>query len=325
MRHIFYINDLEQLRITKDSSLMMALSFKSLGEEALVVLENDFCVDNLEQTTPLKAYSFQGSFEKTGFYLKNFTLENQIFWKPQNGDVFHMRLDPPVDSRYISFLWMQDFLQDRGVKVVNSPSGILLNNEKLFAYRHHKWAVDSWIGKDTQAFLRFITHLKNKKIDEIIIKPLDLYCGIGVEKFSVNDPSLSEAFLHKLQVFKTPVIVQPFIKEVYQGEYRSIYFAGEEIGTIIKVPPKGTYLSNIAQGASFSATTLPSNLKQACDSMAQELLGQGIYLIAFDLLGDYVTEVNITCPGLLVEVSHAHNKNLCEIILKKLKETAVCN
>ena len=144
---------------------------------------------------------------------------------------------------------------------------------------------------------------------ELILKPLDLYQGIGVEKISVDDDYKS-IFLRKISEYKGPVVVQPFAKEVTSGEVRSLYFKGKELGSILKVPKKGEYLANIAQGATYDQYDLTVTQRQACEEICKELSEYGVDWIAFDILGESVSEVNITCPGLLVEVSKAYGKNL---------------
>jgi len=87
------------------------------------------------------------------------------------------------------------------------------------------------------------------------------------------------------------------------------------MGTILKVPPKGEFLANIAQGASYAKYELNSSLKKICEEMTASLKKEGIYFVAFDIIGDCISEVNITCPGLMVEVSEACGENLAQKIV----------
>src|SRR5690606_30143221 len=168
-----------------------------------------------------------------------------------------------------------------------------------------------------EGFLQFVESLKKRGETELILKPLDLYSGIGVEKVSLMDQQkLEERFLSKVKEFFGAIVAQPFMKEVFQGEHRSIYYNGLEIGTIIKRPNQGEFLSNIAQGAKFEKSELVASAKLECERIAKELLKDDVNFIAFDILGDKITEINITCPGLLVEVSYAYKKDLAGTIAK---------
>ena len=223
-----------------------------------------------------------------------------------------MRIDPPFDTRYLRYLWMLKFYQDLGIKIVNSADGILKNNEKLLAYKEDS-SLESYVGSSKLGFKNFVEKLKDQH-QEIILKPLDLYQGFGVEKLSINDELLLDRFEKKVIENQGAIVAQPFCKDVINGEIRSIYFNGKELGSILKIPKKGEFLANIAQGASFHAVQLDKDVKAECDQISKALLKEGVSWIAYDIMGKSVSEVNITCPGLLVEVSYAHKENLAKKI-----------
>lgn len=310
--HIFFIDPLEKLNLKKDSTLMMALTFQAQGIESYVLFEKDFSIAN-DTKDVLDVYSFKGAFKEDGFYLDSFELAERKQIQLSANDFIHMRIDPPYDSRYQRYLWMLDFLVQRtGVEVLNSPTKIMKYNEKLVALKDLSHSHPSFIGSSKHLFEQFINRLK-PNYDEVILKPLDLYSGIGVEKVSINN-ELTEKFEKKVKDFQGAIVCQPFIKDVYNGELRSVYFDGQELGTIIKKPNPGEFLANIAQGAKYEQYQLAGELKVLCDRLAQELYADGVRFIAFDLLGGAVNEINITCPGLLVEVSYACKKNLAQQI-----------
>jgi glutathione synthase len=312
MTHIFFIDPISKLNIKKDSSLMMALSLKNKGKKAYLLFEDDFYVSN-SLDAKLKVYDFNGHFKEDGFYINDFELAESIDLDIDSKVVLHMRIDPPYDQRYQRYLWMLDYLQtSSGATVLNNPLGIMKYNEKLsaFALKNH---VESYVGSSMAQFKNFVQSQQDKGIEDFILKPLDLYSGIGVKKVSMTD-DLEKEFNSKVKEFGGAIIAQPFLKEVLNGEYRSIYFDGIELGTIIKKPRPGEYLTNIAQGAMFEKVDLPDHLKKECQEVSNKLSKDGVRFIAFDLLGNCITEINVTCPGLLVEVSYAHNKNFADII-----------
>lgn len=309
MRQLLLIDPLEKLNLKKDSTLMFALCLQKRGIETYIFFEDDFSIHN-QGKQQLTVHAFKGSFKEDGIYLADFaTTESKVIELTKN-DVIHMRLDPPFDSRYLRILWMLDHLVARDIKVVNDPRGIMQFNEKLYAYRA-EGSVPSFIGQNLRLAQEFVRKLE--KTSSLILKPLDLYSGIGVEKLSLEN--WEQRFEEKVQELSGPVIVQPFIEAVAEGEIRSIFFKGQEIGTILKTPKKGEFLSNIAQGATFHAEPLSDISRARCDFFVKELMGYGVDWVAFDILGDIITEVNITCPGLLVEVSYAHKKNLADVII----------
>lgn len=308
MRQILLIDPLERLNIKKDSSLMLGLAMQRRGIETYVCFESDFAIHN-NGPQKLTVHSFKGELKEDQIYLASFETTGAKVIELNQSDVVHMRLDPPFDSRYLRILWMLDHLVSMGIKVMNDPRGIMQFNEKLYAYRS-QGAVPSFIGANLRLAQEFVQKLKPKSL---ILKPMDLYSGIGVEKPDLN--SWEKRFQEKVIELNGPVIVQPFIEAVTKGEIRSLYFKGKEIGTILKTPKDGEFLSNIAQGASFHAEPLSELAKSRTEPIVKELLGYGVDWVAFDILADAVSEVNITCPGLLVEVSYAHKKNLADVVI----------
>lgn len=315
MTQIFFIDPLEKLSPKKDSSLMLAATMKQMGIDVKILFEDDFYVTN---NTNLEFYVFDfvAAFKPDGAYLETFELTSKKIASLRPEDIIHMRIDPPFDTRYLRYLWMLRFIQEKDCKVINSPDGILKFNEKLYAYAQ-KSALPSYVGSATVGFEKFIANMDSK--EEIILKPLDLYQGMGVEKISLlNKTAATNRFKEKVIENNGPIVAQIYCAEVTKGEIRSLYFRGKELGSILKVPKAGEFLANIAQGAGFHAIELSKKLKQECDDICKELMKEGVDWVAFDILNDHVSEINITCPGLLVEVSYAHKKNLAKLIAESL-------
>lgn len=311
-RHILFIDPLEKLLIKKDSTLMLALSLQQSGLETLLLFENDFYCSNTGHSQ-IDTYSFSGEYEEDGIHLKEIKLLNKKTISFTKNDILHMRIDPPFDSRYLRYLWMLKSIKLSGVKVINNPEGILLFNEKLYAFEQED-NIPSYVGSSEAQFENFAKEMKAGGSSHLILKPLDLYQGIGVQKISI-DETLLDNFKKKITQYQGPVVAQPFIKEVTKGEVRSIFYKGTEIGSIIKVPASGEYLANIAQGATYKLVELSPTERETCNRICSELQTYGVDFIAFDILGGKVSEVNITCPGLLVEVSKAAGINLAKKII----------
>jgi glutathione synthase len=310
MRQLLLIDSLEKLIIKKDSSLMLALAMQKRGIETYVFFEHDFAVHN-QGVQKLRVHSFKGSLKDDQIYIERFDTIDEKVIELTTSDVIHMRLDPPFDSRYLRILWMLDHLVSMGIKVMNDPRGIMIFNEKLYAYRT-QGSTPSYVGQNLKLAQQFV-HKLDPKPSALILKPMDLYSGLGVEKLGLNH--WERRFEEKVIELQGPVIVQPFIEAVLSGEIRSLYFKGNELGTILKTPKDGEFLSNIAQGATFHAEPLTDKIRKQCQLIVDELATFGVDWVAFDILGDAVQEVNITCPGLLVEVSFAHKKNLADVVI----------
>ncbi len=312
MTHLFLIDPLERLNIAKDSSLYLALSWQRAGHDVKIIFIDDLFFCNLPQIAKMKCYSFAGNFQANTSYLSSFVATESEELELNPSITLHMRVDPPFDLYYLQILWLLQALELKfGIKVVNRASGILHFQEKLFAYAHPS-SIPSFYGHHPLKAWEFA-----KQYTEIVIKPADLYQGKGVEKWVVEDQSqFDKNFSKKLEQCHGRCILQPYQQEIERGEVRAIYFKEQFLGSILKVPASGSFISNLAAGASFSSTTLTQTQKNICQEVARQMAGSGVDLIAFDLIGDKLSEVNITCPGLLIQVAEASQRDLAAEILK---------
>jgi glutathione synthase len=164
MRQLLLIDPIEKLNIKKDSSLMFALALQKRGIETYVFFENDFAIHN-QGAQKISVHSFEGSLKDDGIYLADFKTTSSKVIELNKGDVIHMRLDPPFDSRYLRILWMLDHLVQMGIQVMNDPRGIMQFNEKLYAYRS-PGATASYVGQSLATAKDFVASLANKPIVE---------------------------------------------------------------------------------------------------------------------------------------------------------------
>ncbi len=317
-KHILLIDSLDKLSLTKDTSLLFAQTLKDCGVLVYLMFEEDFYFLN-QESFEFDVYNFTGELSLEPGYLTSFSKSERLKITIDQDVVMHFRLDPPFDTRYLRILWMLNGIKEvTGAKVINDPSSVCQHNEKMIAYES-PGALESYVGNSIQGFEKFCLELVKKGHKELILKPLDLFQGIGVEKVLLSEAK--KEFIRKCDELGGAVVAQPFMTEVREGEKRSIFFAGKHLGTILKKPTDGGFLTNIAQGAVFAKCDLTSRERLACEKMSKDLMAKGVPWVAYDLLGEKIQEANITCPGLLCEVSFAHDKNLAEDIVKILEES----
>lgn len=309
-QHIFIIDPLEKLVVKKDSTLLLA---HTLGqrESAFVSFENDWFFESGEGSKTIKCYEFKAELED-GFHLKSFQTTQQVELDLNENVVIHMRKDPPFDRTYLHLCWILQEVAKTGAKIINDPSQLLMINEKLIAYAA-TGTIPTVIARNAEIGVEFAKKMATAGYQEVIIKPLDLYQGIGVMKVAIDD-YLAGNLNQAIEDYQGVFVIQPFISKVSEGEVRSVFFAGEHIGSIIKIPPQGSYLANIAQGAKYHKVDLKPEVMQNCLRFSKELMAKGVPFTAFDILDDKISEINITCPGLLVEVANALEANVCDKI-----------
>jgi glutathione synthase len=313
LKHILFIDPIEKLNIKKDSTLMVGIALYEKGEEVYLLFEKDFYLSSKE-TLNLDCYRFTGAHAEDGYYLKDVEVDQEpTSVAIDDKTLIHMRIDPPYDIRYHRYLWMLDFIEYKfKARITNNPVGIMRHNEKLVAIKED-YGVDSFVGASESGFLNFVKKMQVAGAKEIVLKPMDLYSGIGVRKFPINETLLNE-FRKYVKEYQGAVLAQPFLKEVLEGEHRSLFYRGEHLGTIIKKPVDGSFITNIAQGAAYEEAPLSQKMFDLCQKISNEMTSDGVDFIAFDILGDSITEMNVTCPGLVVEVSYACKKNIAHML-----------
>ncbi len=302
-RHFFLIDPIEKLNIKKDSSLLMALSAQELAGQSYLIFKDDFCVATAGESLTQKAYSFSGQIG-SDFYLNHFKLLASEPIELKANDIIHMRLDPPMDESYLTALWLLQLLQSQGIEVRNHPSGILAVNEKILAYQQDS-TYPAWLGSNVEQLEKVVGQWMVDYGDDFILKPLNSFSGIGVKRWSY-----SKDWHNIVSDLKGKVIVQPFLKQVLTGEKRILFYREKMMAAILKKPQSGEFLTNIAQGASYQACEVTDLELKRCQLLCSDLKALHVDLIAFDVLDQVITEVNITCPGLLVELSAAHARNI---------------
>ncbi len=306
MKHVFLIDPLSKLNIKKDSSLYMASTLKKMGHSVYLTFADQIYYRS--KITDLTVFDFDYEF-LDDYYLKKIEVKQKttlVF----NEIILQMRLDPPFDMHYLQILWMLDLFESQGMQVKNSPRGILRFSEKMTIERFHAPSIPSYFGSNAQSFKESVLDWKEQGYEDIILKPVNLFSGIGVEKLSIDTVNIESYFSQKVSTLQGALVAQPFLKAVYQGEKRALLYRGKHIGSILKKAVSGSFLANIAQGASFEKTDIAENLMIPLKEISLAMMHEGVDFIAVDILDDKISEINITCPGLVNEVSKAQERNL---------------
>jgi len=314
MKHLFFIDPIEKLNIKKDSSLYLAKSLEDLGQEVYLLFPDDLYFS--PSMDSLAAHSFILD-RLDDYYFSSIKLEGKKEI-PLEEITIHMRIDPPFDTKYLGFLWILEMIKKRGAKVLNDPVGIMKFNEKLMFTQFSIDQYPSFFGMNLKKFKEFYSQMRERSYESLIFKPMNLFSGIGIEKKLIADENLESFYQSYSEKYQGQIVIQPFIEEVYKGEIRAFYYKSELIGSILKLPQEDSFLSNIAQGAEFRKVDIDEKLQEDLRKVTDHLVLDGVDLVAFDILGGKINEVNVTCPGLLNEISKAYGENIALKIAKGL-------
>ena len=205
-------------------------------------------------------------------------------------DVVLMRQDPPFDMAYITATYFLELIHP-GTLVVNDPTEVRNAPEKLLVTRFPGLQPPTLITSDVEAIRAF-----RDRHGDMVLKPLYGGAGSGVVRLRPDDPNLDALLeLHAL-IGRDAVIAQKFIPAVAKGDKRILLVDGEPVGAINRVPAEGQVRSNMARGGRAEAVGLTARDHEICAAIAPDLKARGLLFCGIDVIGDYLTEINVTSP-----------------------------
>jgi len=212
-------------------------------------------------------------------------------------DVILMRQDPPFDMAYITATHLLEHVHPRTL-VVNDPVHVRNAPEKLFVTHFDGLLPPTLITSDRDEILAF-----RREHRDIIVKPLYGNGGAGVFHVTEGDENLNALLEIFTQLYREPVIVQRYIPEVRQGDKRIILVDGTPVGAVARVPAAGEARSNLHVGGKAVKATLTSREREICTAIGPSLRQRGLIFVGIDVIGDYLTEINVTSPTGLQEIN----------------------
>jgi glutathione synthase len=212
-------------------------------------------------------------------------------------DVVLMRQDPPFDMAYITATHLLEHIHPRTL-VVNDPAAVRNAPEKLFVTKFPDLMPPTVITADAGAMREF-----RERHGDIIVKPLFGNGGAGVFRIKPDDENFNALLETFSLVYREPLVVQKYVPAVRKGDKRIILVDGKAMGAINRVPAAGEARSNMHVGGRPEQTTLTDREKEICAAIGPELARQGMIFVGIDVIGDFLTEINVTSPTGIQEIA----------------------
>ena len=278
------MDPLEGIKIAGDTSFLMMLNAQARGHSLFVY-------------TPEKLALEQGRVTARGrsVTVRDVAGDHATFgpWEVRDlsqMDVVLLRQDPPFDMAYITSTHFLDAIHPKTL-VVNNPAEVRNAPEKLFVTGFPGVQPPTLITSDIQAIYDF-----RSQHGDMVLKPLYGGGGSGVARLLADDPNLDALLDLHAMIGREPVIAQKFIPAVTKGDKRILLVGGEPVGAINRVPAKGQIRSNLAVGGKAEAVDLTPRDRELCAIIGPELKRRGLLFVGIDVIGDYLTEINVTSP-----------------------------
>ena len=229
-------------------------------------------------------------------------------------DVILLRQDPPFDMGYIDTTFFLEAVHPRTL-VVNDPVEVRNAPEKLFVTKFPGLQPPTLITNDRAAIAEF-----RARHGDVVLKPLNGRGGSGVTRHLSDDPNLDSLLEIHAQLSEEPVILQKFLPSVTKGDKRILLVDGEPVGAINRVPQKGQIRSNLAVGGKAEAVDLTARDREICAAIGPELKARGLLFVGIDVIGDYLTEINVTSPTGAVALKAFTGIDAADILWRRIEQ-----
>lgn len=316
MKIAFQMDPIEDVDINADSTFRLAEEAQNRGHDLYVYTPNDLTFNRGKIIAKVRSISLK---RKIGDHVNFGAVELLAL---SEFDVIWLRQDPPFDMGYITNTHLLDLIGQKTL-IVNNPFWVRNLPEKLLVLEFPDLIPETVISRDLEEIKRFKNEFK-----DIIIKPLYGNGGAGIFRLREDDKNLTS--LHELfsNMSSEPLIAQAFLPDVKKGDKRIILVDGEPVGAINRVPKAGETRSNMHVGGKAEPAKLSQRDREICRSIGPILKNKGQVFVGIDVIGDYLTEINVTSPTGIQELERFDKVNIAEMIWhaveKKVGSLSLC-
>jgi glutathione synthase len=284
------MDPIERIDIAGDSTFALALEGQARGHRLYYYGPRDLSLRDSEvraRVRPLEVRNVRGN---------HYALGEASVYRLADADVVLMRQDPPFDMAYISATHILERIHPATL-VVNDPFHVRNAPEKLFVMQFEGVMPPTLVSSDREEIRAFRDQYR-----DIVLKPLYGNGGAGVFRLKPEDENLNALLEMFTAFYREPIVVQRYVPEVRKGDKRIILVEGQPIGAINRVPAPGEARSNMHVGGRAEPVDLSLRDRQICGIIGPELQRRGLIFAGIDVIGDYLTEINVTSPTGIQEV-----------------------
>ena len=298
------MDNIETIDYEFDTSFLIAYEAQLRNYEIFYYNPNDLIIKN-------------GNVQANGYYLKLNLNQNDYFeyiskkttLDLQDFRFIFLRQDPPFNMNYITSTYILDLLPET-TKIINDPTAVRNATEKLFTFNFKEFMPSTIVTKNIKEIQDFLIN-----VGDIITKPLYGNGGVGIHRFNKQNfnPDVLEQYLD------LPIMVQKYIKEINHGDRRLILIDGEYCGSVARLPKDGDIKANFHAGGIPKKTDLVFRDKEIIEAIRPQLVKNNLFFVGIDIIGNYLTEINVTSPTGIKQINKLNNVNLEKVFWDKLE------
>ena len=297
LRLAFVVDPIDSLKSYKDSSVAMMRAAERHGHEVYAIEAHTLswrrpppgqpgvCGEAVHLHTRPDDHDWYRETGRAVLALKNF-------------DTVVMRKDPPFDFEYLTATWLLQRAEAEGVRVINNPQALRDHSEKLAITEFDQFTPPTLVARDMHSLHAFIDEER-----DVILKPLDGMGGHQIFRVHRNDPNRNVIVETLTANGNRTIMAQKHLHEIAQGDKRILLIAGQVVPySLARIPKAGETRGNLAAGGTGVAQELSARDREIGETLAPVLMQRGLLLVGIDVIGDCLTEINVTSPTCMVEI-----------------------
>ena len=307
------MDPISRINIKKDTSFAMLLAAQSRGFELHYMQQEDLYLQGnrlFAQTARLQVQDNPQAW---------YSLEEPEITDLTQLDVVLMRKDPPIDLHYFTATYLLELLHASGTLVVNHPRALRDVNEKLHCLWFEELMSPTLVSSQDSHIKTFL-----REHQDIIIKPLHSMGGDSIFRLNEDDKNLSVILENMTEHGQRHIMAQKFVPEIKDGDKRILMIDGEPVPyALARIPASGETRGNLAAGGRAQGQPLSESDRKICAAVAPKLREMGLLFVGLDVIGDKLTEINVTSPTCVRELDNQFKINIAgdfiDVVLQKLK------
>lgn len=318
MKFAFIIDPISKLDPGHDTSVALMESAVARGHEVWVTQAQELSVVNSQawallaevKLTPAQLVEGRWVVSESWYSISNASLRSL-----EDMDAVFMRTDPPVTVPYLYATYILDYINPDKTLVVNSPKGIRTANEKMYALQFNDVIPETIVSQEKSVIRKFV-----EEKGAAVLKPLGGKAGEGILFLEPSDRNFNSLIEISTKQGREPVMVQTYLPAAKDGDKRIILLNGKAIGAVNRIPTGSEFRGNMAVGGRVAATEITAQDQKICDAVGPKLQEDGLYFVGIDVIGGYLTEVNVTSPTGIREIDRLNNTRLGDEVIQWVEE-----
>jgi glutathione synthase len=318
VKFAFIIDPLSKLDPGHDTSVALMEAAQALGHEVWVTQAEKLSVMNSQAWALLEEVQLTPAQLVEGRWVVSeqwYAVSDAALRSLEEMDAVFMRTDPPVTIPYLYATYILDYINPEKTLVINTPTGIRMANEKMYALQFKEVIPETIVSQDKSVIRKFV-----EEKGAGVLKPLGGKAGEGILFLEASDRNFNSLVEISTKWGREPVMVQTYLPAAKDGDKRIILLNGKPIGALNRIPTGNEFRGNMAVGGRVAQTDITEQEQKICAQVGPKLQQDGLYFVGIDVIGGYLTEVNVTSPTGIREIDRLDNTRLGEQVIKWVEQ-----